>query len=323
MKDYKWRLVINKGGPGSGHWGHGGRPGRIGGSSPGQRLSYTGHNKPGAKPTPQIVNLSDADTAVYQDAMRLDTPEAKGMLDRAGGISREEALRRVDEAREAAAQEPSTRDKWVRDGEYLPERQRLHDEIEAELLGSGQSSDNPLLFLTGGLPGSGKSHMLKQSQYTDIKGKLVVIDSDNIKERLAKADGLKSLGYKAASYHAEADDIIASVFSQAISRNMSIGLDGTMKNQRKLSSLVSQFKSRGYRVEVAYASLPVKKAMTRAIGRYLEGGRFVDPAYIATHDNRNIKTAESLRGDVDIWRIWNTDVPFGSPALLIGEEINE
>lgn len=34
MKDYRWKLTI-KGGPGSGNWGHAGRPGLIGGSQPG------------------------------------------------------------------------------------------------------------------------------------------------------------------------------------------------------------------------------------------------------------------------------------------------
>jgi len=36
MKNYKWKLEI-KGGPGSGHHGHAGRPGKIGGSVPGSK----------------------------------------------------------------------------------------------------------------------------------------------------------------------------------------------------------------------------------------------------------------------------------------------
>ena len=32
LDDYEWKLTIEKGGPGSGHWGHAGRPGQRGGS---------------------------------------------------------------------------------------------------------------------------------------------------------------------------------------------------------------------------------------------------------------------------------------------------
>lgn len=35
MNDYKWKLVIDKGGVGSGNYGHSGRPGLVGGSGPG------------------------------------------------------------------------------------------------------------------------------------------------------------------------------------------------------------------------------------------------------------------------------------------------
>ena len=36
LDDYEWKLTIEKGGPGSGHWGHAGRPGQRGGSAPGR-----------------------------------------------------------------------------------------------------------------------------------------------------------------------------------------------------------------------------------------------------------------------------------------------
>ena len=32
LDEYEWKLTIEKGGPGSGHWGHAGRPGQVGGS---------------------------------------------------------------------------------------------------------------------------------------------------------------------------------------------------------------------------------------------------------------------------------------------------
>ena len=43
MSDWEWKLTIEprrKGGPGSGNWGHAGRPGQVGGSAPGGGAAY-------------------------------------------------------------------------------------------------------------------------------------------------------------------------------------------------------------------------------------------------------------------------------------------
>lgn len=278
-------------------------------------LSYTGHNAP----TLEHGDVDPADLDDCESVMSFRSPEMLDVLKRAG-IDKEKAVAEVNRARQTVSTMKQTRDIYMQDGKYTPERQKLHDEIERELLNGRETGlDHPSLFLTGGFPGAGKSHVLKQPQYAGYKDKHVTIDSDNIKERLALADGVKKLGVQAASYHAEADDIIASVFEKALSQRMNIGLDGTLKNANKMSALVSRFKSRGYKVEVAFIDIPIKKAMSRAVGRYLEGGRFVDPYYIATHDRKNRKTFDTLKSLVDVWRHWDNDVPFGSAPRLVGE----
>ncbi len=294
-----------------GRFGGGGSAGSAGAGSAGAQRN---------RPTLTLAKMPESDWAEYENAMHLDSPDAAGMLARAGNISPEEARARIDAARIEAAGYPSTRDQHLQaDGSYTPERQALHDKIQQDLLANSVApgeGEQPTLLLTGGLPGAGKSSMLRGKEYDDIRDKVVMIDSDDIKGRLAQADGIDNVGTHAASYHPEADDIVASTMAAALSEGRSIGLDGTMKSGDKMASMVEQFKARGYRVEVAFAHLPIQKAMERAVGRYLQGGRFVDPKYIATHDAKNIKTARVLKGKADVVRIWNTDVPYGSSPTL-------
>ncbi len=280
-------------------------------------LAYAGHNAPAL--TQGEVAKSDHDKV--EAVLSFTSPEMQDVL-KTAGLTADAARKQIDDAREFAGSAKQTRDSHSSDGKYTKERQRLHDEIEQELL-SGRETGvvQPSLFLTGGYPGSGKSYVLKQPQYAGYKEKHVTIDSDNIKERLALADGIKKIGKRAASYHAEADDIIASVFEKALSKKMNIGLDGTLKNSNKMVALVERFKARGYKVEVAYIDIPIHKAMGRAVERFLTGGRFVDPVYIASHDTKNIKTLGALKPLVNVWRHWDNDVPRGVAPRLIGEGV--
>ena len=303
--------------------GHEGRPGQVGGSRPRDAsapdsLSHTGHNAPGL----QKYNLKDEDYEAYQRVMKMESPEAQDALKRAG-VTRDQAVKMVDDAREKAASIPQTRDLHMKDGVYSPERKKVHDEIRDKYLSRGKINEDgkPELFLTGGLPGAGKSSILKKEMYDGYKDKFVIIDSDAIKEQLAAIDGLENLGIHAASYHAEADDIISDIFGTAIEKRMNIGLDGTMKNQKKMLDVVSDFKGLGYKVEVAFVDLPPEKAMTRGLERYFRGGRFVDPIYIASNDHKNPATAKALKDHVDVYRFWDNDVPFGSSPILVDEKV--
>ena len=128
-----------------------------------------------------------------------------------------------------------------------------------------------------------------------MKGKYVHIDSDKVKSLLAKVDELNEVTWQAQMYHKEADTVLKWTMKQAKKNRQNVLYDGTMKNAAKMKELVKKFKAAGYRVEIAYADLPMEKAMTRAVSRFFgkKGsgrGRFVDPAYIASHGKQNIAT---------------------------------
>lgn len=338
-----------KGGPGSGNWGHFGRIGLRGGSSSAElgsgglgRLGVDKDTSPeerreaaerirkqrearAAKPTEKAAlepfKVRPEDHAAYQDAMDLTSPEARAMLDRLG-LTREETYKMIDDARVKQQAEPSTKSKHEKNGVYTPERQALHDEIVQKTVADKPrvpEGEQPTILLTGGYPGSGKSSMLKNPEYSERLDDFVHVDSDNFKGLLGAADGVSNMGWRAQAYHEESADIVGRVMQAAIAGHQNVLFDGTMKTSAKMQTMVKQFQDMGYRVEVAFADLPMRKSMTRAIGRFIGGGRFVDPAYIASHDAKNLGTLNDLKGLADSWRHWNTDVPFGSNAELVGE----
>jgi len=318
-----WQLgwnVTRKGGAGSGHKMHRGIPGYRGGSAPSGMsdlfLAQSAEQLSTYGATPE-------DAQAYWDVMMLDSDDAKAMLERAG-MTREEVWAAMEEARTAQMNEPSSRSKNQVDGVYTEERQALHDDIVTRAMEGKPSvpeGEQPTILLTGGFPGSGKSSMLEHPEYKDRLGKFVHVDNDAFKGELAKADGHDNIGWRAQAYHGEGESVAGRVFRQATNERKNILYDGTMKSASKLNKLVDRFKAEGYRVEIAFADLPLHKAMERAIGRFLgrpgeERGRFVDPAYVTTHDARNIGTLQSLKDKADEWKQWNTDIPYGELATL-------
>ena len=194
----------------------------------------------------------------------------------------------------------------------------MHDEIINKIVNGGKiaKKGKQELLTTGGYPGSGKSRMLNQA-FPGGKEKFVHLDSDRVKELLAKADGV-DLRWRAALYHVESKQIVNQIRKLAIEQNRHILYDATMKSTGKFVKAIEGYKSAGYKVTAAFADLPIEQAMERAIARFFgKSGRFVDPIYIATHGNQNIATFNELKKIIDTWTQYDTNVPFKTPALFI------
>jgi hypothetical protein len=215
-------------------------------------------------------------------------------------------------------------------GVYSAKRRKLHDEIVNDMLKDiPKNQENPQALITGGYPGSDKSTMMKNPQYSGVKGNYVHLDSDEIKQALGKADGLKEVTVEAGSYHNESKDILKRVMMEATENKQNVLFDGTLKTYKSNLKYVDTFDNAGYEVELAFADLPLEKAVQRAVARFVGGkpkpgfgrkyGRLVDPTYVVSHGKDNIKALKQLvdEGRVTRWRIWNTDVPRGQLAELV------
>ncbi|MCK9597909.1 MAG: zeta toxin family protein [Sphaerochaeta sp.] len=269
---------------------------------------------------PQSTSIFESDQKVYERAITLTTPEAKRMLDRLG-MSREEALSRIEEAKKIQSTLKPTIDKHMdKDGHITEERMAVYQEYidkEFSQYKPVPAGKTPHLLLTGGLPGAGKSTMLRQPMFEKVTKVSVDVDADSIRAYLAKKDGLDKVGAHAASYQDETDIVVNAMLSRARDGRYNVIYDSTMKKAEGLEKTIQLFKENGYDTEAAFLEISLENSMYRATKRYLEGTRFVDPAYIATHDHKNIQTFLRLINNVDKWSHWNNEVPFGSPPELI------
>lgn len=270
----------------------------------------------------KAYKVSDSHKIAYKKFMKLDSSTAMQMKKRVGGklapLSREEIIRRSNQTRQKLSVSKQSIDVHTVNGQLTKARKKVHDEIINKIVNGGKiaKKGKQELLTTGGYPGSGKSTMLNQA-FPGWKEKFVHLDSDRVKELLAKADGV-DLRWRAALYHVESKQIVNQIRKLAIEQNRHILYDATMKSTGKFVKAIEGYKSAGYKVTAAFADLPIEQAMERAIARFFgKSGRFVDPIYIATHGNQNIATFNELKKIIDTWTQYDTNVPFKTPALFI------
>lgn len=193
---------------------------------------------------------------------------------------------------------------------YTKERSALHDEIINDYIKNWKDYQavNPTMMMLGGRGGSGKSSFASDSKGAvggtgvyDPK-RFLVVDSDAIKFRLAKADGAKDARSLAAIYHEESSYIAARIRDSAMAMKLNMVLDQTMKSPQ--DKVVKAFKDAGYKVEGHYMFLPREMAAMRAVQRYKNGGRLVPPAIILQNVN-NEKNFDSLLPEFSSWSVWD------------------
>src|SRR5699024_3778458 len=97
------------------------------------------------------------------------------------------------------------------------------------------------------------------------------------------------------------------------------------KNPDKIRSIANDLKSNGYRVELYLNELPADKAARRAVQRFMDTGRLLNPEYVRGVGDLPTQTYEALKQegvfDHYVWK--NNDVEFGQEPRLIEDFIPE
>jgi predicted ABC-type ATPase len=202
----------------------------------------------------------------------------------------------------------STKDMHSEGGQYTQDRLRLHNRIIDGMLHGTVAQAEPRVIYMGGLPGSGKSTVVKRMNTDGF----VKIDSDEIKQKLPEYEG-----WNAALLQDEATDIVNRLAEQALAGRRHILIDCTLKSGDQYVGQIAAMKTLGYKVGVVYTDLPPEIAMDRAIDRYKHQGRFVDPRYIATHDHKNRASFERLKQLAHFYAAYDNNVPKGSDPKLL------
>jgi predicted ABC-type ATPase len=185
-------------------------------------------------------------------------------------------LKSIKELTDCVNKLPQTKDFYFVNGEYTPERKRLHKQIiyniKKDLV--CVQNDNPIAILMGGSPASGKSTFLKRYRPYLLEEEILKVDADEIRSKLPEYEG-----YNATQTHLETKDIVNLLLSD---RNIGIPCkfdliyDGTMNSTKSYLPLIDLLKSLGYKIFVVYMDkVPKDVVVNRALQRYKKSGRFV------------------------------------------------
>jgi predicted ABC-type ATPase len=164
------------------------------------------------------------------------------------------------------------------DGQFTPERKALHTRIENAILSKATRVDNPVSYMLGGGPASGKSTVVKTlAQSSEIPTNIVAIDADYIKAQLpdfhvkVRTGGstAESAAEGAAFTHLESSHIATNIIRRAAMEGKNIILDGTGDGSfEKLAMKVKELRGEGRPVHALYATISVEAAIARNQQRY-------------------------------------------------------
>ncbi len=159
-------------------------------------------------------------------------------------------------------------------GHYTAERMRVHQAIVDEFRNQKPcitAPKKPIAVLTGGAPGSGKSHFLKGFAPWLNGNKVLHIDADEVRAKLPEYKG-----WNADNTHTETSHIVNMMLdSIGTPCKHDLVYDGTMNKAKKYLPLVDRLKKMGYEVLVIYMQVPKDVSMARVMERYQRTGRYV------------------------------------------------
>ncbi len=209
------------------------------------------------------------------------------------------------------------------------ERRAMRKEISDELMRmgsfSGKDANGNEIFngpvkqerradIVIGPPAAGKSSVLANPLSQKYGSR--IIDSDMAKARLPEFDG----GFGAGRVHEESAFITEDVtLIASVHNGDNIVIPWVGKNPQKLRNTLEQLKQNGYSVHLSLNELDPDKAARRAVSRFQNTGRFVDPDYVLSVGWKPSEVYDILKkeGGFDSYVKYSNDVPYGRPATLL------
>jgi predicted ABC-type ATPase len=173
---------------------------------------------------------------------------------------------------------PQTKELYTdKDGNYKAERLKLHKQIVDSFKQNATciKRDRPVAILTGGAPGSGKTHFLQNYAPYLLSKNILHIDADEVRAKLPEYKG-----WNAGATHHETKDIVDDLIEDIGGKcKFDTIYDGTMNKAKKYYELIDKLKSVGYEVFIIYIDVPREVSEMRVLDRYQRTGRFV-PMYV-------------------------------------------
>ncbi len=190
-------------------------------------------------------------------------------------------------------------------GRYQPERRKLHEAIVDDLLKNVRcvKQGKPIAVFTGGSPGAGKTHFLRENAQYLLSPDIFHLDADDIRAMLPEYEG-----WNANRTHNESQDIVTELLEKIGEGSCRYDFiyDGTMNKARKYFALIKRAKDMGYETFIIFINVPYGVAKNRVLDRYRKTGRYVPLSVLdefherlPSGKNRGLDALDQLKTVVD------------------------
>lgn len=213
----------------------------------------------------------------YQDSLRMGNKvkiEGKDLVFKGEKLDKPPIKDRVKQ------EENSLSEHLDADGNFTKERLELHQKIIEDYFGDHKpyapGQEKKCLF-TGGGGASGKGQFSKDvGKFYSSNDNPIVIDSDELKKILCKADTGQELDKdRTPYYHAESSYLTSQILSAATKHGFPVLYDGTATDPAKMEKIFKDAKSKGYKTEINYLFSDYDTVVANSLKRYDETNRLV------------------------------------------------
>jgi predicted ABC-type ATPase len=162
------------------------------------------------------------------------------------------------------------------DGTWTKERQALHDKIKKKFFEGKTPVKDPVSYILGGGPASGKSTIIK-SGLVKVPENTVLASGDDIKGMLPEYEfGDPKDPNRAPFVHEESSYLAKEIMAEASDNGYNVLMDGTGDGGIKsVISKVEKLSKNGQPVKGVYVTVDVETAVARSISRAKKTGRYI------------------------------------------------
>ena len=178
-------------------------------------------------------------------------------------------------------------------------------------------SNNPIVYLTAGLPGAGKSFLVESMIEETKNGKTFIANSDEMRPYHPKYDvAIEMFGSEAgAAVHKDASIFSEKSIQYAIEQKATFIIDGTMRDPKKAEELISSLQSNNYTIKVTLIAVNEYESLHGVFNRYATQyefnpatARFVNPKYIEEGKLTILESAKMIHNkNIDEFKVVDRD----------------
>lgn len=319
------------GGPGSGNFGHKGRPGERGGSSKG---GGTVSGNAGKTKSGEVLRGKDysmnARGLKGKGAPKSWSTEGK----KTSTFPKGSGTTRIS-AGDVGVGIHTVNKYLTPEGGLTPERAELHEKIVNDLFEGKKpvpEGEQKTFYFLGGGSASGKGSFTNPKRAATYgmpdKTMCTVIDSDKLKEKIPEYNvetGTTDRDKAASFAHEESSALAKRAMEAAFANGYNCTLDGTGDGSVSgVLKKIKQARDAGYKVEARYCTASIESALERNIARSIKEKRLVRPDSVINIHKAVSNIFPKVASEFDHVTLWDHDGP--EPRLVAecyrGQEID-